>query len=301
MSVVPVNQINRTRRLQGRWDRRDVAELSQTNFHTTMRGFDRDEVRAVLDSVAADYRVLQLQNASLQRQLTHLEAVLQDYQREHNGSASLAMTQVLQRTNDEARAALSRAQMHAEETIARITAYAREAECRVAQLEEDRRHFRTLLVSTVSEMITILGRYQYPIDPLVLEMPQFELPTFEMPAAPLKLEEPVTRALAGNVAPTPQGHFQPAPAENPAQVEKKAAPPQDNNADSVANTAPPVASMPVTSIDRDTTRRADDTDRARTSFASESKKEKREREEPIRSILRDLDMALIRIPALASE
>lgn len=72
---------------QGPWARRNVAELSQTNFRIALRGFDRDEVRAILDSVAADYRVLQMQNASLQRQLANLEGVLQVYQ--HRTSRTL--------------------------------------------------------------------------------------------------------------------------------------------------------------------------------------------------------------------
>ncbi len=79
MSEGPLPPLGRIDRSQGPWDTRNVAELSQTSFRTTLRGFDRNEVRAILDSIAADYRVLQLQNASLLRQLADLEGVLQAY------------------------------------------------------------------------------------------------------------------------------------------------------------------------------------------------------------------------------
>ena len=88
MPIAPT-QIQRLNRSEEPWDRLNVAELSQTHFRTTLRGFDRDEVRAILDSVAADYRVLQLQNASLQRQLADLEGVLQAY---HRGDGPAAET-----------------------------------------------------------------------------------------------------------------------------------------------------------------------------------------------------------------
>ncbi len=90
MPVAPT-QIQRLTRSEEPWDRLNVAELSQTHFRTTLRGFDRDEVRAILDSVAADYRVLQLQNASLQRQLADLEGVLQAYHRGDGPSAEAGL------------------------------------------------------------------------------------------------------------------------------------------------------------------------------------------------------------------
>ena len=299
MSVVPVNQPNRTSRLQGRWDRRDVAELSQTNFRTTMRGFDREEVRAVLDSVAADYRVLQLQNASLQRQLTHLEAVLQDYQRDHDDTAGLAVKQALERTKDDARAALVRANAQAEEMMGRITAFAREAECRVSQLEEDRRNFRTMLVSTISEMITILSRYEYRMDPLVLELPAPLPRAIEPP--------PITRAISGitnNAAAT----LQPAPAAEPAPAAPiPVAPEPVHHEDEPVEMAPPVekvasslALVPMPIVDRDTARRTDDTRRARSS-AFEFQRERADASEPMRAILKNLDKALVEIPALTCE
>ena len=130
MSEGPLPPLGRIDRSQGPWDTRSVAELSQTSFRTTLRGFDRSEVRAILDSIAADYRVLQLQNASLLRQLADLEGVLQAYRREEG-----TVDHALQRANDEARAILTRAQAQAEETMARVSAMVREAESPLAPIE----------------------------------------------------------------------------------------------------------------------------------------------------------------------
>jgi DivIVA domain-containing protein len=127
-SLNPIGAI----RSQEPWDRRNIAELTQTSFRTAMRGFDRDEVRRILDSVAADYRVLQLQNASLQRQLAHLEAVLQAYYRGDNHAKALPLkhlgADLVQRATDEARAILMRARAHTEETMASVSARARAVE-----------------------------------------------------------------------------------------------------------------------------------------------------------------------------
>jgi DivIVA domain-containing protein len=148
----------RPARSQGPWDRRNVSELSQANFRTTLRGFDRDEVRAILESVAADYRVLQLQNASLTRQLADLEAVLQTYHGEDGPANGTALARhVLQRANAEARTILMRAHAQAEEAMARVVARAREAERPMEQFEEDQRNFRALLAATVSELLAVLS------------------------------------------------------------------------------------------------------------------------------------------------
>jgi DivIVA domain-containing protein len=69
-----------TPRTQQPWERRNVAETSQADLRTTLRGYDREQVRAVLERAAADCRVLQMQNASLKRQLASLEGVLRAYQ-----------------------------------------------------------------------------------------------------------------------------------------------------------------------------------------------------------------------------
>lgn len=66
---------------------RRPADLSQTDFRTALRGFDRDQVRAVLARVAADCRFLQTQNASLKRQLANLEGALRACQQRTEGAS----------------------------------------------------------------------------------------------------------------------------------------------------------------------------------------------------------------------
>jgi hypothetical protein len=160
MSAVPLPPVppSHTNSSQEPWDRRNVAELSQSSFRTTRQGYDRDEVRATLESLAADYRVLQLQNTSLQRQLADVEAVLQAYyHNEEPNAAALAVKHTLQRANEEARAILARAQAQAEDTMARVTALSRDAERPIKQLESDRKSFQVLVADTISEMLAILS------------------------------------------------------------------------------------------------------------------------------------------------
>ena len=141
------------------------------------------KVRAILDSVAADYRVLQLQNASLQRQLADLEAVLDAYQREMSPETSTALTvnHTLHRVSEEAREILTRAHAQAEDTMMRVSALLPNSERPSEEFEQNQRNFRVLLAATVSEMLTMLSmteRNPYetngPISargPLLLEAP----------------------------------------------------------------------------------------------------------------------------------
>ncbi len=150
-----------------------------------MRGFDREEVRTALESVAADYRALQLQNASLQRQLADLEAVLQAYQdNRSNGGTALTASQALQRANSEARAILVRAYAQAEETMARVTALRKDAERPIENVEHDQKNFQVLLASTVSELMAIVK---------AAEQNPYDFATPPPAAAPLRLEANTTR------------------------------------------------------------------------------------------------------------
>ena len=157
MSEGPLPPLGRINRSTGPWDTRSVAELSQTSFRTTLRGFDRSEVRDTLERIAADYRVLQIQNASLLRQLEELEGVLEAYRRQEGIESSTALTinQTVRRTSDEARAILMKAHAQAEETMARVTALAN-TEQPVRQTEHGQENFHVQLASTVSEMLAIL-------------------------------------------------------------------------------------------------------------------------------------------------
>ena len=196
MSEGPLPPLGRINRSPGPWDTRSVAELSQINFRTTLHGFDRSEVRNILESIAADYRVLQIQNASLLRQLEDLEGVVEAYRRQEGIESSTALTinETVRRASDEARAILMRAHAQAEETMARITAMTREAEQPVQPIEPEQGNFQVLLASTVSEMLAILRTAeQNPGEPSVHEDRRcsvvFETPT-DTPAAPPAAIEP---------------------------------------------------------------------------------------------------------------
>jgi len=128
--------------------------------------------------------VLQLQNASLQRQLADLEAVLQAYQDTHSdGGAALTDSQALQRANSEARAILKGAYTQAEETMARVTALTKDAERDPEKLEHDQ-NFRVLLASTVSELMAIVK---------ATEQNPYDFATPPPAAPPLLLEASTTR------------------------------------------------------------------------------------------------------------
>jgi len=276
MPVVPIPQV-RPNRSQGPWDRRDVAELSQTSFRTTLRGFDRDEVRAILDSVAADYRVLQLQNASLQRQLADLEAVLQAYHRsDASGHAASGTSHALQRANDEARAILMRAHAEAGETMARAAERAREAERPLEQFEEDRKHFRALLAGTVTQLLGVLNVARRNPDEVSDDDKQLTV------AGTLLLDASPAAPAAASAIDVPAS-----------SADDRSSPPRDERNEADDRGAPSVALVPVASP----ARRADEPVQAST----DSNLKASEFDEPIDLNLKDIDMALVEIPALQCE
>jgi len=308
MSVVPPPQPGRANSSQGPWDRRSAADLLQANFRTTMRGFDREEVRATLESVAADYRVLQLQNASLQRQLADLEAVLQAYQDAHSdGGAPLTDSRALQRANSDARAILMRAYTQAEETMARVTALTKDAERPLEKIEHDQ-NFRVLLASTVSELMAIVkAAEQNPYDfatpppaapPLLLEANTTRV------TSPVVDAEPVARA-------GPVGHVPFAPrVQEPVVQDEPAAFVQYDSPFSLAQDQPTNVSEP----ELDRFDRVEPSPRGalvpidfvprtqrRSLIAVDAPSDARAPVDPMDSILKALDKAMVEIPTLRRE
>ena len=217
MSVVPPPQPGRANSPQGAGDRRSAADLLQASVRATIRGLDRGDARETLERVAADYRALQQQNASLQRQLADLEAILQVYQDEHAGGTAVSDSQALQRANAEARAILMGAYTQAEDTMARVTALTKDAERPLEPPGPDQ-NFQVLLASTVSELMTILNAaeqnpYDFappppPSPPLLLEANATRTTARAIDAEPvpfvLRVQEPFIRAQA------PLNHDEPA-------------------------------------------------------------------------------------------
>ena len=187
--------------------RRDPTELPQATFRTALRGFDRDEVRNLLEDVAADYHALQMQNASLTRQLANFEAVLVASLREESpvrrpapGSQQQG-DRVLQRANDEAQAILTRAHAQAEEITARARARVRTVEPHVEQLEQEQKRFRTVLGATISDLLTVLTMTRRDQDGSGHHQQHL---AEEMLAREMSIDAPVSRpAVTGGVTQTP--------------------------------------------------------------------------------------------------
>jgi DivIVA domain-containing protein len=287
MSVVPLPPPGGVNRSQGPWDRRSVAELSQSEFRTTMRGFDREEVRAILDSVAADYRVLQLQNASLQRQLADLEAVLDAYQRETSPEKSTTPTvnHALHRASDEAREILTRAHAQAEETMMRVSALAQNSEPPSAQFEQNQRNFRVLLAATVSEMLTMLSMTGG--NPYEMTAPMIERPR------PLLLEAPAAQAItefqeAQPISTIEVHETRPAAEDNTLPVHHEVIPNDAIHVETPALSLIPVAQFPRSG-------------RGRSIAASKTLSAPLETADSMDSVLKDIDKAMRAIPALPGE
>jgi len=144
----------------GPWDLRDVSELSHATFKQALRGYDREEVRKILENIAADYRVLQLQNASLQRQLRSLEGVLEAY----NGAGgtdhgTAAAAQSIRQITSESRVMLTRAHAQADETMARVIAIAGTSSPPLLGQEEQKR-LQGLVADAISDLLTLLNLTQ---------------------------------------------------------------------------------------------------------------------------------------------
>ena len=268
-----------------RWPqvRQNPTELPQTTFRTALRGFDRDEVRTLLEDVAADYRVLQMQNASLQRQLASLEAVLVSYCREERPFKAAALgqgDQGLQRANDDAQAILARAHAQAEEIVARARARVRTVE----QHEHDQERFRRVLGATISDLLTVLTMTQRDGDG---DGNGHQNLANELPA-----EAPISRpALTGDLA-----QSAPSNVKNVSAMHKDSERAHEN--ESAATDRGQLAPPPATATSVEPAARHAHN---RNVAAAESRSETIDTLERIRTMLKDIDVALIEIPALPRE
>ena len=143
----------------GPWDLRDVSELSHATFKQALRGYDREEVRKILENIAADYRVLQLQNASLQRQLGSLEGVLEAYQSAGATDHGTAEAQSIRQITSESRVMLTRAHAQADETMARVIAMAGAATPPLFG-EDEQKRLQGLVADAISDLLTLLNLTQ---------------------------------------------------------------------------------------------------------------------------------------------
>ena len=286
---------------QEQWTRvrRNATDLPQATFRTALRGFDRDEVRTLLEDVAADYRVLQMKNAALERQLTSLEGVVIAYLRDEGPARGAVLAaqpqggQALQRANAEAEAILARAHAQAEEIVARAHARVQAVE----QLEKEQKRFRTVVGATISDLLTVMTmtRQDQDGDGHPHEHLAKEIAARELAAKKVLIDAPISRpAIIGEVAQTP------APA---APTSAKSAPPvrydtdQMRGRDSAATGRGPANTPPATS--KALTERYSGGNRK--VAVAQSSSESSDTVERIKSMLKSIDVALIEIPALPHE
>lgn len=155
---------NFVRPSQGHGVKSDPAELRHAHFRIALRGFDREEVRAALEDIAADYEALLTKNESLQQQLANLEAMVADYRREEStfrGAVLMVQEQgdqVRQRANHEAQAILNQARVQAAEVIAGARAQARNVEQHIEQLEQRQSQLHATLGREISDLQSVLAK-----------------------------------------------------------------------------------------------------------------------------------------------
>jgi DivIVA domain-containing protein len=313
--VTPSTEL--TRPLQWPLVTRDVTDLPQTVFRTALRGFDRDEVRTVLEDIATDYRVLQMQNASLRRQLANLEATLASSRRDDNSALAPVRQHgdhVLQRANDQAQAILSRAHAQAEEMLARARARVQVIDRYFAQLEQDQGHFRTVLGSTISDLLTVLTMTRDTpqadngaSQELAAPRPVASLPPYRGDGAPVKRPAPPQPLDASAARKDGRGGNDTQPRINgrrqanaalalpspslPASTSASSPDPSPATTPRPASAPGAAAASPVVSAPKNGVR----------AMAAQLESSKKAAVEQIEMMLRKLDAALVGIPALPAE
>jgi DivIVA domain-containing protein len=300
-----------TRPLQWPLVTRDVTDLPQTVFRTALRGFDRDEVRTVLEDIATDYRVLQMQNASLRRQLANLEATLAASRRDDNGGSAPVRhhgDHVLQRANDQAQAILSRAHAQAEEMLARARARVNVIDRYFAQLEQDQGHFRTVLGSTISDLLTVLTMTRDTPQPdhaasreLAAPRPVASLPPYRGDGAPARPATPQTLDASAARKDTRSGNATHSRINGKRQANVALPPPAPSASSPVLSPATPAkpTSTPGPTTASSVASPPKNGGRGKPAPVESSKRANAV--EQIETMLRKLDAALVGIPALPAE
>lgn len=132
-----------------------AIEIQANEFRSTFRGFDREEVRLFLQSVAESYQALALEKSQLDQQVTHLQASLDEFRRRENLLKEALYT--AQRTADDVKAQAGReAQSIVQEAQVRGEAYVQQAQLRAHQMERailDLRLERTNALSSLRELV----------------------------------------------------------------------------------------------------------------------------------------------------
>jgi cell division initiation protein len=145
-------------------------EIESHQFGTSLRGYDRDEVRAFLSQLSLELTHLLRDHAALQEQVTQQRERLSQTEgyEERLRDAMLAATQLRERSRDdaerEAQVIIREAQLRAEELIARGQSELRELQSDALSLKAQRARAAAELRATLESHLKLLAHYEVSLE-----------------------------------------------------------------------------------------------------------------------------------------
>ncbi len=136
--------------------------IKQQEFNKTLRGFDQDEVKTYLESLAGEFADLQSENAELKRQLEEAMQKLSEYKRvEKNLQDTLIRAQensakALETTKKQASLILKEAEIKSGQMVERARETANEIRNAIIHLREERDLIVSRLKAIVSSQANLL-------------------------------------------------------------------------------------------------------------------------------------------------
>ena len=137
-------------------------DLRQMKFKTTMRGFDKDEVSALLLEVADDYETALRENAQLKHEMVRLEASLNQH-RELEGTLKTTLMSAQKVADDMRENATQEGQRILRDAEGRAELLMQKAQMRVEEMQREidslrmkRRDVENSLETTISTLRTSL-------------------------------------------------------------------------------------------------------------------------------------------------
>ena len=133
-------------------------DLRQQKFRVTMRGYDRNEVDALLNEVADDYEQALKETDRLQNELSRLEAVIAEHREHERNLRNTLLTaqrlsdEIREHAEQEARRVVDEAQSRAELVIQQTQGRVDEVQREIDNLKMKRRDVETTLQSTIATL-----------------------------------------------------------------------------------------------------------------------------------------------------
>jgi cell division initiation protein len=134
-------------------------EIQSSEFRRVFRGFDPEEVRLFLQSVAESHQALILEKNQLSQSAEHLQAALDEFRRRENVLKDALYT--AQRTAEEVKTqAMREAQSIVQEAQVRGEAYVQQAQLRAHQMERSILDLRLERENALGALRELLQRTQ---------------------------------------------------------------------------------------------------------------------------------------------